>query len=103
MRRASGQSESQVEPLPPNPVAIPTAFLFTGSQIFSRARIFCIMTTGTRNELDDAASRMDRARRELMAYIERSASSGFDTERQKLADNLKRCADEYWSLISQLE
>ena len=61
------------------------------------------MTTGTRNKLDDAAKRMDRARRELVAYIEHSTSSGFDTERQKLADDLKRCTDEYWSLISQLK
>lgn len=61
------------------------------------------MAVVTREELDDAAKRMDRARRELLAYMKHSARRGFDAERQKLADKLKRRTEAYWSLVSQLK
>lgn len=88
---------------PSEAVAIPTVHSVTGSRILSRVRICCVMAIVTREELDAAAKRMDRARRELVTYIKRSECRGFDSKRQKLADNLKVRTEEYWSLVSQLK
>lgn len=56
----------------------------------------------TREELKESSERMDRARQELLAYMECSIATGFDDQRRKLADELKRSTEEYWSLVSQL-
>lgn len=56
----------------------------------------------TLKEVDEAAECMDRARGELLAYMEGSTASGFDDKRRRLADELKRSTDEYWSLVSRL-
>lgn len=57
--------------------------------------------TITLKELDEAGERIDRARGELLAHMKHSPASGFDDDRRRLADELKRSTDEYWSLISR--
>jgi hypothetical protein len=98
-----GRARAGLPRIPPfsrRAVAIPTGHSAIEPRISVRGRICHAMVT--REELDEAAERMDRARRELLAYMERSTATGFDDERQKLTDELKRSTEEYWSLVLQL-